>query len=200
MPRAPGVADLMSTLVFEEKSTRTAKRLQIAALGKRVTEFGASFESSIRQVSCVWSLRMSEIDEAKKILVVEDDPKIRTLESVLLEREGYEVSEAGDGEAALQLMRAVRFDAVILDIMLPRVSGLEVLAELQRAAPAGGSPCIIVVSAADTPTLRRLDRQLVHSVVQKPFSGHALIAAVANCVTGKHKREDFGGDLSYVRR
>lgn len=67
-----------------------------------------------------------------KILIVDDDPHIRELVSVFLEREGFQTYEAIDGVDALQKMDDVKVDMVILDIMMPNMDGFDVCFELRK--------------------------------------------------------------------
>jgi DNA-binding response OmpR family regulator len=68
-----------------------------------------------------------------KILVAEDNPDIQSLVCHVLEGDGYEVHVAGDGQAALDEYRALAPDLLVLDVMMPRLSGFEVLRELKDA-------------------------------------------------------------------
>ena len=77
----------------------------------------------------------------KRILVVDDDPKILKALDQALQQEGYEVYRAEDGLQALEMARKVKPDLMILDIMLPKMDGFEVLAQLQST---GGVPTLIL--------------------------------------------------------
>ena len=68
----------------------------------------------------------------RRILVVEDDPTLRQALAFNLGREGFEVATAGDGESALATARGKPLDLILLDVMLPAMSGLEVLRVLRR--------------------------------------------------------------------
>jgi len=84
--------------------------------------------------------KLSEI----RVLIVDDQPGIRTCLSSILMEEGYLVEAVGSGEIALSLLRAVRFDILLLDISLPGMSGLEVLRHLGTFDQL---PSVIVMSA-----------------------------------------------------
>ncbi|MBP2019042.1 DNA-binding response OmpR family regulator [Symbiobacterium terraclitae] len=77
----------------------------------------------------------------KRILVVDDDPKILKALEQALQQEGYEVHKAEDGLEALRVAQEVKPDLMILDIMLPKMDGFEVLAQLQSS---GGIPTLIL--------------------------------------------------------
>lgn len=68
----------------------------------------------------------------KKILVVEDEKKLASIMKLYLEREGYEVHEAFDGEEALDLMYNTEYDLVILDVMMPKVDGWSLLRKIKK--------------------------------------------------------------------
>jgi two-component system alkaline phosphatase synthesis response regulator PhoP len=72
------------------------------------------------------------MDQAKKILVVEDESHLAKGLQFNLEREGYEVVVAGDGQAALEFMRKQTFDLMILDLMLPKMGGIEVAKNIRK--------------------------------------------------------------------
>ena len=77
----------------------------------------------------------------KRILVVDDDPKILKALDQALQQEGYEVYRAEDGLEALEMAKKVKPDLMILDIMLPKMDGFEVLAQLQST---GSIPTLIL--------------------------------------------------------
>lgn len=81
-----------------------------------------------------------------RALVVDDDAPIRQLVRAVLELEGWEVLEAGDGVEGLELALSERPHAVVLDVMMPRKDGFEVLAEL-RASEAGRAMAIVMLTA-----------------------------------------------------
>src|SRR5436309_14431160 len=77
-------------------------------------------------------MRATVMDAAMAtILVVDDEPNIREVVSLYLRRDGHSVVSASDGEEALRLNREYQPDLVVLDLMLPRVSGLEVCRRIQ---------------------------------------------------------------------
>lgn len=113
---------------------------------------------------------------AKRILVVEDDADIAELLRLNLADEGYDVILAADGETGLTRLRERGIDAVILDLMLPGVDGLEVCRQI-RAMPQY-TP-IIIISARTTETHRILGLELgADDYVTKPFSPLEVMARV----------------------
>jgi len=84
-------------------------------------------------------------DSQKTILVVDDEASLRELVRVVL-GDGYRFVEAEDGEQALELARSEPPDLIVLDVMLPRLNGLEVLAELRRDPDLKTVPVVIVTA------------------------------------------------------
>ncbi len=112
-----------------------------------------------------------------RILVVDDEPPIIDLLTYNLKRAHYEVLVAWDGEQALELARQERPDLVILDLMLPRLDGLEVCRALRRE----GDMPIIMLTARDAEIDRVVGLELgADDYVVKPFSVRELLARVKN--------------------
>lgn len=112
---------------------------------------------------------------AKKILVVDDEKPIVDIEKFNLTKEGYEVSVAYDGEEALQQVKDVDPDLIILDLMLPKVDGLEVAREVRKTK----DTLIIMVTAKDSELDKVLGLELgADDYVTKPFSNRELVARV----------------------
>jgi two-component system phosphate regulon response regulator PhoB len=110
------------------------------------------------------------------VLVVEDEPALSTLLRYNLEKEGFDVSEARDGEEALLHLRESKPDAVLLDWMLPRLSGLEVCRQIRRAPAWRDLPVIMLTARGEEgDRVRGLDSGADDYVV-KPFSTTELIA------------------------
>jgi DNA-binding response OmpR family regulator len=110
----------------------------------------------------------------RTIVVVEDDPEIRELESFLLGAEGYHVIGLPDGEGVAETVREAQADMVLLDLMLPKKNGNAVLAELTNDAATCNVPVIVV--SAYTKTL--VPTGQVKQVIAKPFDVTDLLDAV----------------------
>jgi two-component system phosphate regulon response regulator PhoB len=110
------------------------------------------------------------------VLVVEDEPALSTLLRYNLEKEGFDVSEARDGEDALLQLKESKPDAVLLDWMLPRLSGLELCRQIRRAPAWRDLPVIMLTARGEEgDRVRGLDSGADDYVV-KPFSTTELIA------------------------
>jgi|SRR6185312_10877161 two-component system phosphate regulon response regulator PhoB len=84
----------------------------------------------------------------RSVLVVDDEPNVRSLVRDVLELSGYQVREASNGDEALTAVDAQPPDCVVLDVMMPGLSGIDVLAELRRR-PSHDSLPVLLLSAAD---------------------------------------------------
>jgi DNA-binding response OmpR family regulator len=111
------------------------------------------------------------------ILVVDDEPNIREVVGLYLRRDGHEVAEAADGAEALRLYREGRPDLVVLDLMLPKVGGLEVCRRMQ--ADGGRRVPLIMLTARGEEEDRIVGLSLgADDYVTKPFSPRELAARV----------------------
>ena len=112
------------------------------------------------------------------ILVVEDESALVTLLRYNLEREGFRVAEARDGEEAMLQIAEQMPDLVILDWMLPLLSGLEVCRQMRRMAETRGVPIIMLTARGEEgDKLRGLDSG-ADDYVTKPFSPSELVARI----------------------
>ena len=110
---------------------------------------------------------------AKKILVVDDEKKIVDILKAYLERDGYQVSTAYDGRSALELARSNSPDLIILDLMLPEVSGWDVCRELRKESDVP----VIMLTARDDTTDKIIGLELgADDYVTKPFDPKEIIS------------------------
>jgi DNA-binding response OmpR family regulator len=115
------------------------------------------------------------VKDRKTILICDDEPALRELVRASLD-DGYRFAEASDGLVALELAHELEPDAVILDLMLPRLGGLEVLAQLQADARLSRVPVLVITAWNET----REDVLAAGAAefVTKPFDPNELKAAV----------------------
>jgi DNA-binding response OmpR family regulator len=114
-------------------------------------------------------------EPSSTILLVDDEDAIQALLTYPLERDGYRVVQARDGDEALRRFSEERVDLVVLDIMLPRVDGLEVCRRLR----AESTVPIIMLTARDDETDKLIGLELgADDYVTKPFSPRELVARV----------------------
>jgi len=116
--------------------------------------------------------------DRKVALVVEDDPDTRLRIRAILRAEGWRVYQAADAERGLILARECVPDVILLDLALPRMSGLEMLRELKSTRWAD-QPTPVVVVSAFAMLLRLPDLSLADATVQKPFASGDLLEQLA---------------------
>jgi DNA-binding response OmpR family regulator len=110
-----------------------------------------------------------------RVLVVDDEPIVREVLSRYLAREGFDVETASDGQAALEVFEATRPQLVVLDLMLPRVDGLEVF----RRIRARNGAAVIMLTARGEETDRVVGLELgADDYIAKPFSPREVVARV----------------------
>ncbi|HEX6589676.1 MAG TPA: response regulator transcription factor [Longimicrobiales bacterium] len=117
---------------------------------------------------------------AARVLVVEDERDIAALVAYHLAREGYRVSTAASGDEAIAAARSDRPDIVILDLMLPGLSGFDVLQELRRSPGLEDLPVIFLTARRDEADRIRGLELGADDYVTKPFSPHELVLRVGN--------------------
>jgi DNA-binding response OmpR family regulator len=105
----------------------------------------------------------------KSVLVVDDEADIRKALRIVLEAEGYQVLEAGDGLEALQMVHQARPELIILDIMMPHMDGLEVLRRLEADPETAGLPVIFLsILSSEMDVMHGLEQGAVEYIT-KPF-------------------------------
>ena len=119
---------------------------------------------------------MNTAPSARRILVVDDEPRICSLLTDILSDQGYRVETAGDGVAALQSVVATPPDLVLLDVDLPRLRGVETLAAIQGLAPA--TKVIMISGKADEREARQALAAGAFDYIGKPFDLAYLDQAV----------------------
>jgi len=114
-------------------------------------------------------------DTGQRVLLVDDEPRIREVVANYLRRDGYNVQTAVDGATARRHLAEFKPDLVVLDLMLPAISGFEVLAEIRR----NGDLPVIVLTARAEEADRVAGLELgADDYVVKPFSPRELVARV----------------------
>jgi two-component system alkaline phosphatase synthesis response regulator PhoP len=110
-----------------------------------------------------------------RVLVVDDEDDIRELCRVNLEFEGYEVIDAADGEAALQLARRENPDVIFLDLMMPKMDGWDVLRHLKEDDATAAIPVILLTAKTGENEQMRGWSEGILEYVSKPFNPLSLV-------------------------
>jgi CheY-like chemotaxis protein len=123
---------------------------------------------------------MSENEpRSPRVLVADDEDAIRTLVSRMLRRAGFDPMEASDGQHAIEQLDSNGFDAVVLDLMMPRVDGFGVINHLIHTQPEMMEKTIVMTAFPKTAARERLHQ--LCSIVSKPFDVEELITLVRDC-------------------
>lgn len=115
----------------------------------------------------------------KTILICDDEQVLRALVRASLAPTGYRILEAGDGDEALTLAREHRPDAILLDMMMPGRSGVDVLEELRRDPELAGTPVLMLTARTQTSDREAAEEAGATRFLEKPFSPRELAAVVA---------------------
>ena len=125
-----------------------------------------------------------------KILVVDDEADVLLLCRVNLEFEGYEVVEAGDGEAAMRKVAAERPDVILLDVMMPKMDGWQVLAALKADPETADIPVVMLTAKVQDQDQIRGWSGGAADYITKPFSPLALSQVLENVLNNDPEEEE----------
>lgn len=127
------------------------------------------------------------------MLIADDEESMRLfLARILASGLKVEVTLAGTCEQALRLAGNYAYDAILLDLLMPGIGGLEVLKEIRRASPNAATPVIIVSVLSDAQTKERCARAGANAYVVKPIERNALLAIVKAQIAGRGKPRKKG--------
>ena len=121
-----------------------------------------------------------------RVLVVDDEPDVLLLCRLNLQQRGHELLEAADGTTALEIARELHPDVIVLDLMLPGISGYDVLEALQRDSETTNIPVLVLTAKS-----LRADRERSHGLgasafLTKPFLPNELCEMVDSLVAPRH--------------
>ncbi len=122
-----------------------------------------------------------------KILIVDDEPLNRELVHAYLEGSGHEVLDAASAEAAVELARLAHPDLILLDVMLPGMSGFDAVPHLKQQAGTDFLPVILVTALNDQPARVRGLRAGADEFLTKPLERNELLVRVQNLLALRHK-------------
>jgi CheY-like chemotaxis protein len=120
-----------------------------------------------------------------RVLIVDDSVSVRRAVATLLEDQGYEVLQARDGLEAARAMEATRPDALLTDLEMPNMNGLELSAHVRSRPELAGLPIIMITSRSMDKHRRQAMSMGVDVYLTKPYSDQELLQHVATAVTGR---------------
>jgi DNA-binding response OmpR family regulator len=132
--------------------------------------------------------------DVKKILIADDDPPLRGLLRLVAARAGFDVDTAANGAEALEKLRANRYTVAVIDLMMPWMSGYDVIEHL---AEMPSRPAVVVVTALNDARLARLDSSVVSSILRKPFDIEMLSAVLTELAESAKAKEQNGDVIDF---
>jgi DNA-binding response OmpR family regulator len=122
------------------------------------------------------------------VLIADDDPDILELVSLTLERDGYEVARARNGEEALRIAAERTLHLAVLDLMMPSVDGYEVTRRLREADPDHNLPILVLSAFAEDRQAARALALGADAYMRKPFGSRELLAKAGSLVLERRPR------------
>jgi len=123
---------------------------------------------------------MSRSEKTSSVLIVDDEESLREVLTIMLHREGYLVEAAQDGEQAIKRLKESRFDLVISDIKMPKVSGLELLGYIKENSPE--TLVIMITAFSSTDDAVEAMKQGAYDYITKPFQNEEIRLIVRNAL------------------
>jgi DNA-binding response OmpR family regulator len=124
-------------------------------------------------------------NERRVIVVADDDEDILILVSFRLVRAGHEVLTARDGEEALELIRERRPDAAVLDVKMPKLTGIDVVRQVRELEPVSDTPVILLSAGVQEDTIARGFEAGANDYIRKPFSPDDLVQRLAEVLADR---------------
>jgi DNA-binding response OmpR family regulator len=123
---------------------------------------------------------MNETESTGRILIADDDPDIRDIVALRLPQAGYETIQASSGDEALRLVQESPPALCILDVMMPKVNGFEVLRELRGDPSTQGMPVLMLTASVQDKDVARGFEVGADDYLSKPFSNAQLLERVSH--------------------
>jgi two-component system, OmpR family, alkaline phosphatase synthesis response regulator PhoP len=130
------------------------------------------------------------VDGRRTVLVVDDEPDVLLLCRVNLEFEGYEVVEASDGQEAMERLREQRFDVMLLDVMMPKMDGWQVLEAVKADESLRELPVVMLTAKVQDQDQIRGWSQGAADYITKPFSPLALSQVLQDVLATDPEEEE----------
>ena len=131
-------------------------------------------------------------DTKKKILVVEDEPELLDLYVQILEQDGYDVDRASDGELAYKKIAANKYDLILLDIIIPKLDGLQVLETLKRASKLPiGNVVLLTNLGQDLVIAKALEYNVRGYIVKSDYTPEELLKEIHGYLENEEVKSSF---------
>jgi len=133
----------------------------------------------------------------KKILIVDDEEIVRRVLRGLLKKEGYEVIEAEDGEAGVELAKKEDPDVILMDLTMPVMGGLQACRLLKKDEKTKNIPVLVVTTASDESKIEAVNAG-IDDFVSKPFDAEEISIRVKSMLKIKKLTDELERVLTYV--
>lgn len=134
---------------------------------------------------------------APHLLIVDDEPTLRVMFTVLLQGVGYEPVAAGSAEKALERLGEGPIDLVLTDLVMPGIGGVELIATLRRLRP---ELPVVAMTGADDGVADRARAAGAAAVLRKPVAVGALLSTIERSLDGVNSRKDVAGRPGQAER
>jgi two-component system, LuxR family, response regulator FixJ len=137
---------------------------------------------------------LNAVRQTNEVFVVDDDPAVRDALSMALRSEGYNVEVFSDAKTLLDVIRLRSPAAIVLDVMLPDQSGLDIVKQLKSEAyPA---PIVLISGHGDIPMAVEGIKLGAFDFIEKPFSMDALLTQVKSAISVQTRKEQSAGEIN----
>lgn len=164
----------------QEKTELSHVKNPISSRRVSAEEFNSEPTFSVESFSTKTSQQLPMDGQAKSftILIVDDEPVNLTVLQNYLNMAGYNIVSASSGEEALQAVESCRFDMILLDVMMPRMSGFEVCKRIRKTAPINRLPIIMLTAKDQAQDLMEGFSCGANDYISKPFSKNELLSRI----------------------
>jgi DNA-binding response OmpR family regulator len=133
-----------------------------------------------------------------RVLIAEDDPQSAELLEAYLADSGYEIQQAADGQETLHKVQHWRPDLILLDVMMPRISGFQVCKQV-RADAIARTTAILMITALDQPSdIERAVEAGTDDFLTKPINKTDLLQRVRSLLKSRQNQRDLDRTLAYI--
>ena len=137
------------------------------------------------------------MEKPARVLVVDDNPTSRMALSFSLQYQGHQVSEAENGQQALEMLQTASFDLVLLDVEMPVVDGYQVLEQMKSDSVLRDIPVIVISAVEDMDSVVKCIQRGAEDYLPKPFEAVLLKARISACLEKKRLRDQ---ELEYLQQ
>jgi len=186
----PEFLDKVAQRYFRANERSKGSGIGLALSKEMVTLHGGQFEIKSPPPGQARGTRVSVYlppSAAPTILVVDDDPQVLTMIKVLLTHFGYAVTVCDNGPQGFEMLPALRPDLIILDLLMPQLTGVEIMAQIKASRELHNIPLVVVTGADVDASRRELMRSLRVPLLQKPWGAKELLSAVEDNLIGSYR-------------